>query len=125
MHRCQEPECDEVATGFCEKHMPECAAVGCSDPRRSHLATYCEVHHKRNYFLHRNFNISLPEVEEMLDQQDNRCAICRRNGPATLHLDHCHETGRIRGLLCGNCNRGIGLLAHDPEVLRRAADYLA
>lgn len=44
--------------------------------------------------------------------------------PRTLAVDHDHETGCLRGLLCEGCNRGIGLLRDDPDLLRRAADYI-
>lgn len=53
------------------------------------------------------------------------CAICGREpGSRRLHVDHCHETGLIRGLLCSRCNSGIGLLRDDPELLKTAYNYL-
>ncbi|WP_233521924.1 endonuclease VII domain-containing protein [Streptomyces triticagri] len=61
--------------------------------------------------------------------QNHRCAICGAHGdPADdnrLHIDHDHDSGLVRGLLCGLCNRGIGALRHDPETLRSAMQYLA
>lgn len=57
--------------------------------------------------------------------QRGLCAIC--HGPATVKgfsIDHCHTTGRVRGLLCSPCNTAIGLLQDDPPLLRAAADYL-
>ncbi|MGV9566181.1 endonuclease domain-containing protein [Streptomyces sp. NPDC003480] len=50
------------------------------------------------------------------------CCVCRA-APAT-RVDHRHETGRVRGVLCFNCNSGLGLLGEDPEAMYRAADYL-
>ncbi len=44
--------------------------------------------------------------------------------PYRLVIDHCHSTGAIRGLLCSNCNTAIGLLSDNPEIIRKAADYL-
>lgn len=60
----------------------------------------------------------------MLLAQDGRCLICRGEFGQTLPVDHCHRTGKVRGLLCHHCNRGIGLFGDDPERLRRAADYV-
>lgn len=60
----------------------------------------------------------------MLDRQGGACAICLQVRTETLHVDHCHATGAVRGLLCGACNRALGLLNDDPGLIRRAADYL-
>lgn len=61
----------------------------------------------------------------VLDQRSS-CCICHRHEPDhfKLHIDHCHDTGRVRGLLCGPCNQGIGLLRHSPKRLRLAIAYL-
>jgi hypothetical protein len=69
------------------------------------------------------YGIEFADYERMLDEQDGHCAIC----PSTedLHVDHCHSTGVVRGLLCGPCNRGIGLLRDDTERLLAAARYLS
>lgn len=56
--------------------------------------------------------------------QDDACAICRDPFATTPHIDHDHETGTVRGLLCANCNTGIGKLKDDPKVLLAAAAYL-
>lgn len=71
--------------------------------------------------------MSADEVDELLAAQGGVCAICRRrpDRDASLHVDHCHATGRIRGILCLNCNQAIGKLGEDPELFRRAAEYLA
>lgn len=68
----------------------------------------------------------------MFDAQRGLCALCQlpetcRSNTGTVKLlaiDHCHETGQVRKLLCNNCNRAIGLLKDDAGLLRRAADYL-
>ncbi|MEV7073553.1 endonuclease VII domain-containing protein [Streptomyces sp. NPDC093990] len=62
------------------------------------------------------------ERDEMVAVRRGLCAICS-TVPA-VHVDHCHKTGRVRGVLCFNCNSGLGLLGDDPEALNRAADYL-
>ena len=62
----------------------------------------------------------------MLDKQDGCCAICGEPEPPyeRLHIDHDHRTGVIRGLLCNNCNRGIGHLKESIPSLRAAIRYL-
>lgn len=62
----------------------------------------------------------------MVREQQSSCRICGRHEPDhfKLHVDHCHDTGRVRGLLCGPCNQGIGLLRHSPERLKVAIEYL-
>lgn len=79
------------------------------------------------------YGLTLEAYEALLDAQGRRCAICgaetgwrhRQSGELKkLAVDHCHETGRIRGLLCDRCNTAIGKLNHDPDLLQKAIDYL-
>jgi hypothetical protein len=65
----------------------------------------------------------------MLEAQDYKCAICGvldvvAPGNGALAVDHCHETGRVRGLLCSICNTSLGGFRDDPELLQRAVNYL-
>ena len=79
------------------------------------------------YNLRSRYNLSVDEYKEILSNQNNKCAICgcdiskKENRP---HIDHNHSTNKIRGILCGNCNMGIGLLKDDINVLRNAVKYL-
>lgn len=76
--------------------------------------------------LRRTFNMEPEAYSALLAEQGGACRICRRP-PAQkrrLEVDHSHSTGKIRGLLCGNCNRGLGLFQDSPTILRLAADYL-
>lgn len=59
----------------------------------------------------------------MVSLQKGRCKICKQR-PPKLTVDHCHKTGQVRGLLCGNCNRALGLFQESPEALLAAARYL-
>lgn len=83
--------------------------------------------------LKSKYNLSLEEYLEMVKNQDNKCAICnkpethrdsRTNRIKNLSVDHHHESGRIRGLLCCNCNTAIGLLKEDPKILESAIEYI-
>lgn len=82
-------------------------------------------HYRRKYGLERG------EMERMLAAQDGKCLICAREPDPNakpqyrrLHVDHCHTSGKVRGLLCGNCNTMIGLAGEDPARLLAAAHYL-
>jgi Autographiviridae endonuclease VII len=72
------------------------------------------------------YGISIEEFEARLASQDGRCAICRTdtwNGKGP-HIDHSHETGALRGILCHKCNLGLGKFNDDPDLLRAAIRYL-
>jgi hypothetical protein len=96
---------------------------------RMAICRICLTLHRRPARLRRIFGLSLDDYERMLAEQGGVCALCGSppgNDLRTRHLavDHCHETGRIRGLLCGGCNRALGFFKDDPELLDRAAAYL-
>jgi hypothetical protein len=74
--------------------------------------------------LRRTFGIEPAVYYAILDKQKNTCAICKSKPKERLHVDHDHVSGKIRGLLCGNCNRAIGLLKDSPAIIRSAAGYL-
>lgn len=69
------------------------------------------------------YNISEESLLQMWADQGERCAICSR-ATDKPHVDHCHQTGRVRGLLCASCNRVLGLVRDSAERLRTAAEYL-
>lgn len=77
------------------------------------------------------FGLSMGEYDKMLAEQNGVCAICHQEETATrrgtviqLPVDHCHTTGKVRGLVCDKCNKGLGHFLDDPEILRSAADYI-
>ena len=76
----------------------------------------------RHYHLKARYGITGEEAARMLEEQGGLCAICRER-PAD-HVDHDHVTGRVRRLLCFNCNGGLGQFRDDPRLLRAAAAYL-
>lgn len=74
-----------------------------------------------------NYGITLKDYNKMWELQEGCCAICRKHQSEftqRLHVDHCHSTGKIRSLLCFNCNTGIGQLKEDIEILKEAIKYL-
>ena len=73
------------------------------------------------------YGLTLDQVDALLLAQGHACPICRApldDGTRSMHVDHCHTTGNVRGLLCPNCNKGIGHFGDDPARLRAAAAYL-
>ncbi len=88
---------------------------------------YYEEHkdQKRNTQLLNTYGITLEDYETMLKQQEGRCAICKNKpNKKSLSVDHNHDTGKIRGLLCNNCNQGLGRFQDNPEILQIASAYL-
>lgn len=118
-----------------------CALCGSPIPEElRNSAIYCSTECRRKanaaiwrerapgYNRQRAYGISLEQFNAMLAAQDHKCAICRTdtwkgkgNKP---HVDHDHVTGKIRGVLCGGCNNGLGNFGDDPARLRAAAAYL-
>jgi hypothetical protein len=76
----------------------------------------------RSYHLKRRYGITTADADLMLERQGGVCAICRA-APAA-HVDHDHETGAVRALLCFNCNGGLGQFKDDPFLLQMAALYV-
>jgi hypothetical protein len=74
--------------------------------------------------LFRKLGLTPAKYYEMCEQQDWACLICGDIPANKLHVDHCHETNKIRGLLCGGCNIGLGHFYEDPARLQKAIEYL-
>jgi Recombination endonuclease VII len=124
------------------KWCPDCgqvlpfSAYGLNAASKTGRATYCKPCHnargklakelvggERTYHLRRRYGITAEDADAMLDAQGGLCAICKA-APA-VHVDHDHETGAVRALLCFNCNGGLGQFKDDPAVLRSAAEYVS
>ena len=79
----------------------------------------------RNYRRKKMFGIDSAEYLRMNERQNFACAICgSADGKRRLDIDHCHSSGRIRELLCTNCNNGLGRFQDSADLLRKAADYI-
>ena len=96
---------------------------------RTSYYTWCKKCHKevKRKSTLKQYGITPEEFNKMYADQNGECLICERHQTEfkeTLSVDHDHKTGRVRGLLCGACNRAIGLFKDDPNILRAAIDYL-
>lgn len=114
-----------------KKPVKPCTYPGC----QNHLYAngLCNQHYTRGRRLRDKYGLTAEAYAAILKAQGGVCAICKEpqsavNGPSgkvtDFHVDHCHSTNRVRGLLCNQCNRGIGLFQDSPSLLRRAAAYL-
>jgi hypothetical protein len=77
--------------------------------------------------LKERYNMSLEQYEDLLRAQDGKCKICKILAiyqRVKLVVDHCHTTGKVRGLLCNACNRMLGYGRDNPDILRRGIEYL-
>lgn len=104
-----------------------------SKKRAGYFRKYSENHRALN--LLRRYGITEEEYQDILKKQKSKCAICgsgkpipskhsKDGSPQRLAIDHCHKTGKVRGLLCFSCNRGLGYLKDSPKLLNKAIDYL-
>ena len=82
--------------------------------------------YKRNYRLKNIYKISQEELDALIKAQYGKCAICKKEPKigVLLHIDHDHQTGKVRGLLCHKCNSVLGLSNDNLDVLREAVKYL-
>ena len=78
----------------------------------------------RDYKLRITYGITPKEWEELFLSQNSCCAICGNQDSNQWHTDHCHTTGKIRGILCRTCNPGLGLFKEDADILLKAAEYI-
>lgn len=86
---------------------------------KAKLATYT-----RKQSLRRKYNITPEAYEEMMKSQNNECAICKQISEKTFAVDHCHKTGKIRGLLCSACNTALGFLKEDLTIVESLKKYI-
>jgi len=88
----------------------------------------CNEHRKYKAFIKRTYDITWETYEQIFDDQDGKCAICKSkissNRTSRLFVDHCHDTGKVRGLLCSSCNHGLGLFKDSATILKSAIKYL-
>lgn len=81
-------------------------------------------YYRESNWKRQGINLKWEEFLAMLQKQSAMCAICENEIGTNAHVDHDHNTGSIRGLLCGLCNKGLGLFKEEPYLLMSAAKYL-
>jgi hypothetical protein len=124
--QCSKPECDEkvFARGKCQQHyLRDYDAQRPPRPEQQRKTG-------RRYIL-RQYGMTVEDYDAMVAEQGDRCAICRgehmgHNGHPNYSwsVDHDHVTGKVRGLLCRNCNVGLGFFKDELELVESALDYL-
>lgn len=139
MSICKEKDCDRkhYAHGLCKFHYDKIhyasnkkAILKRIENRRRSIPDFYRRRHLRLVW-----GITLEQYESMLREQKGVCKLCKRpetkimnrkdGKPHNLAVDHDHQTGRIRGLLCASCNTAIGHLREDPALLKRIIVYLS
>ena len=89
-----------------------------------------ETAFKRTYHLRIRYGITHEQYMALLEQQGHKCAICGTTDPGTkkstnFDVDHCHTTGKVRSLLCRNCNVTVGVVEKKADLIKKIHDYLA
>lgn len=100
-------------------------------PSEHYCCDFCKDYGIADAYYKRNYGITLEEVLDMAEKQGFVCAICHKENFAmgdchsgALVVDHDHTTGKVRGLLCHNCNRALGLLGDNVDILLSSISYL-
>ena len=94
--------------------------------RKTGLTELCKLC-RNTTIIEKRYGLESGELEAKRKLQDNRCAICNSKpiiDNRSLAVDHCHQTGKVRGLLCVNCNNGLGRFKDSIEILEQSIKYL-
>lgn len=113
-----------------------CNIEGCDNLSRNRgkgrYGPLCETHHRQKYPRNTarrqrqrlsQYDLTVQDRDKMVTSQGGCCAICGVK-PDALAVDHCHATGRVRGLLCNKCNWGLGMFDDSLDIMASAASYL-
>ena len=103
-----------------------CTRIKKREPARIRMRTSYSKKVRRARCLRRT-GLTVDEYDKMLENQQGKCAICgggREKQKYSFSVDHCHATGKIRGILCSNCNAGLGFFKDNPQSLTNAITYL-
>ena len=109
----------------------ECHYAYQNEKRRNTPKTAASRKARYAYNIQRKYGITIEQYDEMFEAQDGRCAICgkpetreHKGVPMRLCVDHNHDTGEVRKLLCFKCNFAIGLIYEDHDILLKLSNYI-
>ena len=118
-------------TDFCEEKRWRIDGLQswCKSCASKSTASWCKRNPERarELQLKAKYNITIEEYDALFMSQGGLCVICHTpepGGRGRFHVDHNHETGKVRSLLCARCNTGIGQFKENPDTMRAAADYV-
>lgn len=111
----------------------KCDSLARNKYRQRHYKKVIKL--EREKLLKFRYGITTKDYEKLLKEQNFSCKLCHKHISLNKHMcnkmeikrlaiDHCHKTNKIRGLLCNQCNRGLGMFSDNPDLLRKAANYL-
>lgn len=102
-----------------------CLRPDCGEESRG--SGYCLRHYARMRVLVNNYGLSWEEFDSLWETSQGKCRICQKTleqDSKDTHVDHCHTSGAVRGLLCRHCNQGLGHFRDNPTYLAAAIEYL-
>jgi Recombination endonuclease VII len=116
-----------MGRGLCKRCYQKQRYLGDGGKTKTRMAAYSAAHPAQRQAIWRKHAYGLTEAEWQALYRAHRgcCAICRKPEPINvLNVDHDHATGQVRGLLCGHCNKALGLMCDDPRLFDKGAHYL-
>lgn len=121
---CGNPDCDQIFTGHYNRRYCSPACARHAAYLRNDGKNAKTPEQRRENRLKTRYSMTSEQWEALFASQGRVCAICQTESSKRLHVDHCHITGAVRGILCHTCNVGIGQLGDDLETLLQAVAYL-
>lgn len=103
----------------------------CKVCHSKNMTSYSKIHPEKAkaVYLKSKYNLTLEEYNTILKKQNNSCSICKIDFKTIklkhIHIDHCHITGKVRGILCHSCNTALGLIKDNKETLLQMVKYLS
>ena len=118
-----------ISEFYKDKQKPTGYRPDCKSCNKKQCANWAKNNKERHYGydIKRKYGINLAQYKQLLESQKNRCAICGKHEyefKTRFHVDHSHQTGEVRALLCVNCNHGVGAFFEDTKLLQKALNYI-